>query len=338
MTTLVTATPPRPGADKLSVPWRKLAWVTWRQHRFALTGAVALTAGACLVMLINGLQMRSSLSSLGLTSCHPMTIPRCSAQLQLFQQEYSAWGSLLPGTLLALPALIGVFVGGPMLAREFETGTFRFAWTQGAGRVRWITAKIVLLAVSVTVGAALFSVMFSWWYQPFFAQGASLLAFTVFPLSGAALPAWSLATFTISAFSGAVMRRTVPAMATALAATAGLFTVTVLYLRPHYQAPIIAKVTAIPDHAWVVSLLGFTDPHGQPISRNAVIRLLTHHFQPGSHGGAWQWLVAHGYSQWASYQPEGRFWPFQLTESGWLLALALLLGGATVWLVRHRAA
>jgi len=45
----------------------------------------------------------------------------------------------------------------------------------------------------------------------------------------------------------------------------------------------------------------------------------------------------HGFTQWTTYQPAGRFWPFQWTEGGWLLALSLLLLTATVWLVRRRA-
>jgi hypothetical protein len=39
-----------------------------------------------------------------------------------------------------------------------------------------------------------------------------------------------------------------------------------------------------------------------------------------------------------SYQPSSRFWPFQWIESGWLLALSVLLIAATIWLVRRRAA
>ena len=34
---------------------------------------------------------------------------------------------------------------------------------------------------------------------------------------------------------------------------------------------------------------------------------------------------------------DGRFRHFQLIESAWLVALALLLGAATVWLVRRRS-
>jgi hypothetical protein len=49
-------------------------------------------------------------------------------------------------------------------------------------------------------------------------------------------------------------------------------------------------------------------------------------------------LAPHGYTQWTSYQPAGRFWPFQWIEGGWLLVLSALLIAATVWLVQRRAA
>jgi LPXTG-motif cell wall-anchored protein len=39
-----------------------------------------------------------------------------------------------------------------------------------------------------------------------------------------------------------------------------------------------------------------------------------------------------------SYQPDSRYWPFQWIETGWLTALALLLLGATLWLLRRRQA
>jgi hypothetical protein len=56
--------------------------------------------------------------------------------------------------------------------------------------------------------------------------------------------------------------------------------------------------------------------------------------------GSWrpaQYLTQHGYTQWTRYQPGSRFWPFQWIESGWLLALSVLLIAATVWLVSRRA-
>ncbi len=322
MTTLTTAAPAQPETRRRPVPWRKLAWVTWRQHRFVLAGAATLLGGACLVMLINGLAVRSSLRSLGLTACHPVTAPRCAVQLQLFHQEYNVWVGRLPAVFLVIPILIGVFAGGPLLAREFETGTFRFAWTQGAGRLRWVTAKLVLLAVSLTVSAALFSLMFSWWYEPFFAQHSSLMTQDVFPLSGLALAAWTLAAFAIS-----VRRRGDTAHRPGHDRRAGRLD---RALRRHGAVP----AGALPGRGHQQG----NDPDPGTVM---VPGRLVH--RPGRQarqlqGLLLQWLSQRGYTLWTSYQPETRFWHFQLIESGWLLALALLLGAATVWLVRRRVA
>jgi hypothetical protein len=126
------------------VPWQRLAWVAWRQHRAALAGAGALLGVAALVMLVNGLAMRATSSSLGLNRCHPVTASACAAQLSLFNDDFQRWQGYLLGGLQAVPVLAGVFTGGPLLARELETGTFRFAWTQGCGRLRLVLAKLVL--------------------------------------------------------------------------------------------------------------------------------------------------------------------------------------------------
>jgi hypothetical protein len=50
------------------------------------------------------------------------------------------------------------------------------------------------------------------------------------------------------------------------------------------------------------------------------------------------WLLDHGYKVGQSVQPNARFWRFQLTEGGWLLAVSALLIGGTIGLVRRRGA
>jgi len=39
--------------------------------------------------------------------------------------------------VVAVPGLIGIFWGAPLVARELETGTYRLAWTQSVTRKRW---------------------------------------------------------------------------------------------------------------------------------------------------------------------------------------------------------
>jgi hypothetical protein len=163
----------RPGQDQpvlRPVPWRKMAWVTWRQHRLALAGVAALFGVAAVYLLINGLLMHHAYAAV---SRLPPRRFRClPAGSRRFLEYLRAWrrGPVL-GLLQVIPPLIGAFVGAPVLAREFETGTFRYAWTQGFGRARWALAKLAPLAVAVTGAAGAFSVLVSWYMQPIFGAG-----------------------------------------------------------------------------------------------------------------------------------------------------------------------
>jgi ABC-2 family transporter protein len=352
MTALTVRPPGRQAGHRPPVPWRKLAWVTWRQHRTTLAGAATLLGGVSLWMLINGLLVRSAMNSLDLSACHHLRASGCATRLQTFADEgYPATANTFTGVLQAVPALIGVFVGGPLLARELETGTFRFAWTQGCGRLRWIVAKMVPLAALVTAAAAGVSLVTDWYLQPFFAVGmADPFRPTLFDLRGVDFAAWTLAAFALAAFAGVVIRRTVPAMAAASGAWAGLLLVTTLYLRAHYQAPLVGKQNAMRGGGlpWVLNHW-MTGPGGHVISQPGPVigRALSAvaregKLEPGAVFGPTsaveRWLAQHGYANWISYQPASRFWHFQLIEGGWLLALALLLIAATFWLVRSRSA
>ena len=54
----------------------------------------------------------------------------CDIIVRHFESEFDSWAAAVRG-LAVLPALAGLFVGAPLLARELEHGTHRFAWTQG---------------------------------------------------------------------------------------------------------------------------------------------------------------------------------------------------------------
>ena len=59
------------------VPWTRLAWVTWRQHRVALAGVAALLGGLGFYLLIMGLKIHSGYASV--TSCRPASSAACMA-------------------------------------------------------------------------------------------------------------------------------------------------------------------------------------------------------------------------------------------------------------------
>jgi hypothetical protein len=114
----------------------------------------------------------------------------------------------------ALAVYLGI-VGAPLLAREMETGTFRYTWTQGFGRRRWALAKLAALGLAVTIAAELFSLVLGWYYQPYFATGNYSLALNemspfnsgLFDLNRVTFAAWALAAFAIGALAGMLISR-----------------------------------------------------------------------------------------------------------------------------------
>ncbi len=332
MTALPMPIRPRHDASLRPVPWRRMAWVTWRQHRTALAGLAALLGALAVYLWLTGLQLHQSYA----TYCHPASSLACAIN---FTGRYGITGNLVSIFLQAVPALIGAFVGAPVLARELETGTFRYAWTQGFGRWRWALAKLVLLAVAVAAAAGAFSVLYSWFNQPFFAAGYAIpFSARLFDLGEVAFPAWTLAAFAIGVLAGMLIRRVVPAIAATLAAYAGLALVTGLWLREHYMTPLFTSNVNLPASAWVVSQWYTKGGKFAFPARGSQIASAAQRFCLSSNLSPAQCLSQHGYRQWTSYQPGSRFWAFQWIEGGWLLALSVLLIAVTVWLVRRRAA
>jgi len=335
------------------MPWRRMAWVTWRQHRTALIGLAVLFVALAVFLWVAGLHLHHAYAAA--IACHPASSFTCNSLANTFNGMY---GFLSNGLLLqVVPALIGAFVGAPLLARELESGTFRFAWTQGVGRWRWTLAKVVGLGVVVTAVTGAITVLLSWYYQPYFPSGnqalyssktllvgtSSPFAPGLFDLRGVTFAAWTLAAFSIGVLAGVLIRRVVPAIVATLLVYTGLAFAVGGFLRQHYIAPLVTSKLDIPTSAWVIGQQWVTK-NGRPASQSAINQLLLH--APGQLAGkggipksltVWQYLGHHGYTQLTTYQPADRFWPFQWIEGGWLLALSVLLIAATAWLVRHRA-
>jgi hypothetical protein len=352
MTAVTVLVRPADGASLRPLPWRRMVWVSWRHHRIALGGVVVFLGALAVWLWIGGLQLHHAYAAAA--ACPPSSSAACQNLIGTFQST----NVILKGgfVLQPLPALIGAFVGAPMLAREIETGTFRYAWTQGFGRRRWALAKLVLVGVAVAAVAGAFSVLVSWYYQPYLASGngtvfssPSPLSPGLFDLRGVAFAAWTLVAFALGAPAGMLIRRVVPAIVATLAAFTGLALLAGNVLRQHYLTPLVAKGSNLPGSAWITSewwtkggKFGFG---GRP-PIDLLQQLCSASFVPGPGGGIavrgafspTTCLAQHGYTQWSDYQPASHFWPFQWIEGGWLLALSVLLIAVTVWLVRRRVA
>jgi len=305
----VLTVPAQPGQDYAPrpLPWRRMAWVTWRQHRATLISLPAVLAAVSAFLLIAGLKIHHDYAVM--TACRPVQSGACNQLNSDFNMTDWTIGNTVLIFMNLAPALLGAFAGAPVLARELETGTFRYAWTQGFGRERWTIAKLTLLGVMIVAVTGAFSQLFTWFFQPFLAlENLNVLSATVFATRGVVFAAWTLVAFAIGALCGMLIRRIVPAMAVTLGAYIGLALLTWGVLRKHYVPSLVTTSAA---------------------------------FESGPITPQDPWVLAHwfvGGTRWTRYIPVSRFWPMQLIEGGWLLVLSVLLVAATVWLVRHRAA
>jgi hypothetical protein len=355
----VLTLPARPGRDAAPrpVPWQRMIWVTWRQHRATLISLAAVLGALAVFLLAAGLWVHHNFAVL--MACRPVNSYTCGALDYSFNNTDWTLGNTLLLFMNLAPALIGAFTGPSVMARELESGTFRYAWTQGIGRVRWAIAKLVLLGAVIAVLTWAFSQLFAWFFAPFLQQQDTLtvLSAGVFVTRGVAFAAWCLISFALGAFLGMLLRRTIAAMAATLGGYLGLTLLTWLFLRERYpvalvtgnaslfaarhSGPLNSFPAATPDNMpWILGTW-YTGPGGKPASPsvvNQVLGLFPVHGAPAVREAQAQAFAQHGITQWWRYIPVSRFWPMQFIEAGWLLVLSALLIAATVWLVRRRAA
>jgi len=349
MTARTIAADAGPAVRRRPVPWSKLAWVTLRQRRGLLIGGGILLGVFAVYMVIMAVIQNNAYATVA--ACHPAGALKCQDLARTFSRTYWGGGAgpviasggaqTVSSLLFAIPVLLGAFAGAPLLARELESGTFRFAWTQGAGRTRWTVSTLALPAIILVAVTGAFTAIFWWYFRPFLADGqVSEMLPLGFALLGVAFAAWTLLAYSLASFLGTLFRRTLPAMAVTLVGYIALAMATATAIRPHYAAPVTVQGWNN-GAAWVISQW-VKAPDGQVLNQQA-LGGLAQHLPPSvqnspSPDAFTNWLTQHGYTLWQSVQPNSRFWQFQLTEGAWLLAVSALLIAATVWLVRRRGA
>jgi hypothetical protein len=315
-----------------------MAWVTWRQHRPQLLGGLALLVALAAAALGTDLPIRAAYHRDALSGCLPPSARSgCDIIVKHFQGEFDSWAAAVRG-LAVLPALAGLFVGAPLLARELEHETHRFAWTQSITRGRWLLSKTALLAAATLVAGALASVIVMWWRSPFDTLEGRM-APSGFDIEGLVVPAYALFALALGILAGLLLRRTVAAMTVTLVAFAATRLLILEFLRPHFLAPLHRTVVASDSGRavgdWVLSDT-LVDAGSRQISTGREDLAVLHAQQAGIDPHTY--LVTLGWKRVISYQPAGRFWTFQLIEAGIFVALAAVVIAATVWFVRRNPA
>ncbi|MEU8075372.1 ABC transporter permease subunit [Catellatospora citrea] len=324
-------------------------WVTWRQHRAELLVAVLLLACVAVPLLITGTAMHAEYTADGIAAC--VANPDgagCGQLVSQFLDRHTEWGNRFIWASV-LPVLAGVFIGAPLLAREFEQGTWRLAFTQSVTRTRWLVTRLAAVGAGVAALALACSVLFTWWRAPLDAIGGRMRT-TAFVIASPSLVAVTLFAFATGVFAGALLRRTIAAMGATLAVYLAVRLPMEEAVRPYLLSPLVRitepGVTADtgwrPDTEWIVAD-GWVDATGHRLStreESAIVREVYggHEAVYGAGTPIERYLAEHGLRHYAEYHPGSSFLTMQLVESAVFVGLAAALLAGAVWLVRRRTA
>lgn len=315
-----------------------MAWVTWRQHRSQALGAFGLLVGLAVTALLTHLPIASAYDHDSLSGClPPATRTGCDIIVPHFESQF---GGLVTATriMAVLPLLAGLFVGAPLIARELEFGTYRFAWTQGVSRRRWLLSKTLLLAAATVVAAGAASLVLIWWRSPFDSLEGRIGP-GGFDIEGIVVPAYALFALALGVLAGLVFRRTVAAMTATLVAFGATRFLVSSFVRPHFMAPLHRVISATATSGmpgdWVLSNT-LVDAGGRRITTASEELAVVHAQQAGIDPHTY--ILTLGWRRVISYQPAGRFWTFQLLEAGLYAGLAVALVLVALWLVRRTPA
>lgn len=119
--------------------------------------------------------------------------------------------------VISSPLIIGLLIGVPLLSTEYESGTYRFLFTQGAGRWRMVRTLFGVYFVFIL----LFSIMTLTSISHFLtvqqeAGPLTIWSYAVFVSNPTIIIPLSLTAFAAGVFLGTLMRRVVPGIAVAM--------------------------------------------------------------------------------------------------------------------------
>jgi hypothetical protein len=200
-------------------------------------------------------------------ACMPVTVIRLARSRNAAGEVVVRLGARL---LDDTPVLAGLFLGAPMVAAEYEASTTQFAWMQGITRARWLGVKAGwLLAVAAAWGGVL-AALTTWWASPTSAEHGSEFYPGRFDVLYLVPVAYAVFAMALGICAGALIRRTVPAIAVTLGGFLAARAAVAVWLRPHYMSA-VTVTRNLPAQiqptgsSWLLSQ-GVRNPAGQLIS------------------------------------------------------------------------
>ncbi len=282
----------------------------------------------------------------------------------------------LPLIVTFVPALIGLFYGAPLVARELETGTFRLAWTQSVTLRRWLTVKLGLVGFAAMLVSGLLTWMVDWWASPIDAATKNSFNPVEFGWHGVAPIGYAAFAFVLGVTAGVLLRRTVPAMGVTLVGIVAARLVVEHWVRPNLASPLHQSLSLVNTgfgsmglsastgalslyppfvtipNIWMLST-AVIDKSGHVLTSHYFVHACPAFVQfptefpttpppqavvQAAHAACINKLVSATFHTVVTYQPDSRFWPFQWAEMGIFLAAGLTLCALTYWWLRRQYA
>jgi hypothetical protein len=318
-----------------------MTWISWRLQRTeTLIAAAALTVIAVL-LLPSGFSMADAYAHDALATCANQNTIVCHEAVQAFTNRYDSLGGLL-GWLSLVPGIIGVLLATPIIL-DLETGTVRFAWTQGVTRTRWLAIRLTVALAVALISAGALTALITWWREPLDRLNGRM-APDVFDFEGVVSFGYVLFAFALTLAIGAVWRRTVPAVVVGLGGFIATRLVTQGWLRQRYVIPVSRIFPASAPgpnltHAWLLSN-SLSNRAGEPVTPSAAtIQKCTtavSHTTSRMNGAC---FARHGAGFIHDvFLPASRFWTLQGIETGLFAGAAVALTLFAAWWIHERAA
>ena len=239
--------------------------------------------------------------------------------------------------VLALPVLAGLFAGVPWVAREFESGAFRFTWTQGTSPRRWLLGTFGPLVLLAAVTAAIYGAAAYWWYQVAQWQaGTSIWSWrwSSFELTPLSIAGWTVLSMALALLCGVLIRRVLPAMIAFIVTLGAFVYLSQTWLRPWlFGIGTAAKqVSCCTSAGWPSSATTYTvqtwfqTPRGQRLSGWPAVNNVS------------AWIAQRHDTYWVAYQPHNHLIWLELARNGILVTVAAFAVLASVWWLRIRPA
>jgi hypothetical protein len=334
-----------------------MIWFTWRQFRIQTWITACALALLVAALVVTGGSIADAYADANVAGCGA----DCTAAVDSFLRHVRAGSA---GTVYVLglglgyvvPALIGIFWGAPLLAREFESGTHRLAWTQSVTRTRWLAIKLAIVGAAAAATTGLLSWGVTAWAHRIDDAAGDRITPLVYGARGLVPIGYALFALALGVTAGLVIRRTVPAMAATLAVYSAAVASMPLWIRGHLVPathatpaldlnkldtlgfnPVGGRMEVVgqgPSNAWVLSNQTIT-PTGDVFTGPANPQYCGTSQSPHA---CEQWVATLGLRQDLTYHPADHFWPLQWVESGIFLAAAALLTGFCFWWIRRRRA